>query len=276
MVEIKLHDKEIAHLNCLLGYDMPKYIKWYRGPEERDIAVFTERCLQEVLSSKAKIKIAMLLEPDVIHQMGYNKLLNGAFKRFDYILTHTMNFVDKIKELCGKAVWFPAGGGSWFYSKRWEIYPKTKGISIIASDKAWAPGHKLRHFVIRLMRDKIDFICGKGYKFVEDKMVAFKDFRYQIVIENSITPDYWTDKLCDCFATGTLPIFWGSSFLDKYFNMDGIVLFETVEHLQNILPMMDEKYYQGKLPAIKENYEIAKEYCVPEDWLYNNFLKEIM
>ena len=44
---------------------------------------------------------------------------------------------------------------------------------------------------------------------LKDKIDGLRDYRYHFCIEN-IKRDYWfTEKLIDCFVTGTIPIYWG-------------------------------------------------------------------
>ena len=48
---------------------------------------------------------------------------------------------------------------------------------------------------------------------------------FSIVIENSIESDYFTEKLLDCFLTGTIPIYVGTKTTSEYFDTDGIIYF---------------------------------------------------
>lgn len=271
---IGLRDKEFAHIDSYCGYDKPKNIIWDRESEDdkNKITVFTERMFQEVGICKSKIKIAWLLEPEVIHNYGYKFIRDGGYKLFDYVFTFDKNILDAIPN----GVWWTPGG-SWFVEKEWQIYPilqKTKKVSIIASDKTYAIGHKLRHEVIEKYRDKIDYVCGKGYDPVENKIVAFKDFLYTIVIENCKIDYYWTDKILDAFAAGVVPIFWGCPSINNYFDGNGIISFDNINELDNILDSIGLDDYDNRSKAIKNNFRIAKKYKVVEDYMYESFFRK--
>ena len=271
-MRIRLRDKEFAHINNYCGYDNAKNIIWDRNiPDDKNqISIFTERMLHEIESSISKIKIAWLLEPETIHNEGYNFIRNGGYKLVDYVMTFDRSILDAIPN--GKW-WTP--GGSWFTEKEWQVYPKNKKVSIIASDKDWTIGHKLRHEIIGRYRDEINYVCGKGYEPVDNKIIAFKDFQYTIVIENCKIDYYWTDKIIDAFASGTVPIFWGCPSIDKYFDKNGIIIFDDIDELRNILDNIGIEDYNSRENSIKNNFELAKKYKVPEDDMYENIFKDI-
>ena len=48
------------------------------------------------------------------------------------------------------------------------------------------------------------------------------------------------------------------------------VIIDNIESLQNELNTISLERYNLMIPAIKENFEIAKKYIISEDWIYNN------
>lgn len=274
--QIKLHDSNFAHAICCSNGNLkiyPQYFDWYRGSEERDIAVFVDGRYGEVVTSKAKVKILMLLEPPSVTPHLYFDVARHqkTWDLYDYILTFDKELVklnpDKIK-------WYPLGG-CWIEEVDRKIWPKTKNISIIASEKNFTEGHKLRHKLIQHHHGKID-VYGRGYRFVESKLEALKDYRYTIVIENCALNNYFSEKLIDAYMTGTIPIYWGS-------NKEVADMFQPawmpIAHLDSILknPVHMEDFYNGHLTSggIQTNFDRAKEYVNTEDWLWLNFLKNL-
>jgi hypothetical protein len=218
------------------------------------------------------IRIAWLMEPRAINA----KIYNDAWMRrnkYDYIISHDLAYLEKFDEQ--KRVFCP-GSGSSLYEYEWKIYPKTKSILTVVGDKWATEGHKLRHVVAKMYEDRVS-VMGRGYKpFPPEKRAeVYAPYRFQIVIHNSAVEDYWTDILLDCFLTGTVPIVWKGAFLEKYFNMDGILTFTDPLELGSIIHNLDIIYNKPDLQkAIQDNFKRAKKLAVVEDYLYDNFFKQ--
>ena len=272
-MRIRLRDKEFAHVHNFNGYDTSVHIQWDRNVADspNEITVFTDQMLHEAVGSKSRVKIALTVEPPAIHPDPYNFLLGGGFAVFDYVLTHQKSLLDAIPN----GVMMP-GSGSWCVENEWQIYPKSKNVSILASNKKMTDGHMLRHQVIEKYKSDIDFICGHGYNSVSNKIIALRDFRYTIVIENC-KADYWfTEKIIDAFATGTIPIYWGCPSIGEFFDRDGIIGFDNMNNLGTILDYIGEDHYNSKMVHIKKNFNIAKsKYKIIEDYIYQNLFKDL-
>ena len=100
---------------------------------------------------------------------------------------------------------------------------KTKLLSVVSSYKAFSRGHvERRRFVRRLLDrygNKVD-VFGEGIRNFRDKWDVLAPYRYQIAIENSCNPDYWTEKLADCFLTNTYPLYHGCPNASDFFPSD--------------------------------------------------------
>jgi len=97
---------------------------------------------------------------------------------------------------------------------------------------------------------------------------------YSLTIENCRQPGYWTEKIVDCFATKTIPIFWGDDAVNDYFDPDGIIYFNDLEELEGIMNDIKEngeKIYSEKKDAIEKNFLTVEEYRIPEDWMFINY-----
>jgi len=89
---------------------------------------------------------------------------------------------------------------------------------------------------------------------------------FSVAIENGQYETYFTEKLLDCFATGTIPVYLGAPDIGNHFNKDGMI------DLSEEFDISDEIYY-NKMDAIKENLEKAKSMEVLEDFIWENYLK---
>ena len=181
--------------------------------------------------------------------------------KFSKILTHEKSLVD-----LGEPYEFIPFGCCWIPNEEHMIYNKTKNISIIASNKAMTDGHQKRHTVIETFKDKID-VYGRGWNPVEHKVDALAPYRFSIVIENCSRDGWFTEKLIDCFATGTIPIYWGAPDIGDYFNTTGILKFNTINELTNILENTTQDNYNLVLESIEDNLERSKNYLLPDNWV---------
>ena len=276
-IEINLFDNACRHLAKDNGRystvhgKISKHIKFVRDIKNyKGITLFIDECLnngdvQNVITDK---KIGWLMETREVYPKRYDEF-ETYMNNFDYILTHDKDLLNKFPN---KTKFVPFGG-CWIKDSNFKITNKSKDISMIYSNKTVFEGHKLRHQVANNIKN-ID-LFGRGTSNpVNNKEESLVDYRYSIVIENSKTDNYFTEKLIDCFAVGTIPIYWGCSNLKDYFNSDGIITFNTLEELNIILPTLNKNLYESKLDAIKDNLEKSKEYNVTEDWIFKNIINE--
>ena len=149
------------------------------------------------------------------------------------------------------------------------IYDKTKLVSMIASSKTICPEHLYRQYIINKFRGKCDHF-GTGYNPIKNKIDGLKDYCFSIAMENATYPDMITEKLTDCFTTGTIPIYFGIKNINDFFNGDGII---TLDDNFKIEDLSFELYY-SKMGAIKDNFEIAKKTLLAEDFIYKNFIEK--
>jgi hypothetical protein len=96
------------------------------------------------------------------------------------------------------------------------------------------------------------------------------DYRFSFCAENDTYDTYFTEKILDCFATGTIPIYMGTKKVVDYFNSDGIIFFDGTFDVSTLT----EELYNSKINAIKDNYERVQKYSVLDDWIFENHLKD--
>lgn len=169
--------------------------------------------------------IHLATEPPSVHRYNENFL-----HQFAWVITQDEALRDQ-----GKVLYQP--GLTWFigwrpgeadndkimsFSKLESLFdePKSKLISVIASNKAFTPEHKARlKFAQKLKEhygDQIDFY-GRGFVPMEDKLDSLRGYRFQVVLENSSHNHYFSEKLTDCILAGVYPIYYGCPNLDSYF-----------------------------------------------------------
>jgi hypothetical protein len=222
------------------------------------VAVFTDTSLVEAVGRDDSYKIAWLLESPRATRREYRWLGRNA-RVFDRVLT----FEQTLLETLPHAKFCPLGG-CWIAPEHWKVHPKTKSLSVIASGKRDMPGQQLRHKIIRKHGAAFDAILGRGYHEIAEKVEGLKDFRYSLTVENCRQNFYFSEKLIDCFLTGTVPIYWGCPSIGLFFDKGGIISFEHPRDLHLILEQVGADDYDLRLPAVRRNLELAKNYAYPE------------
>lgn len=278
--KIRIIDNQFNHAPNSFGVGdlkgiFPKYFEWYRGSENmNDVVVITENCIHEANNCTEKIKILLIIESPLMNPPFYNDIRNpDLYNKFDYILTFSK---DLVAVNPNKFIWY-AFCGCWIFPFDWSVHQKTKDVSIVASNKRITEGHRLRHDAIEKFRDKIEGIYGNGYQFVENKIEALKDFRFHIVIENDNCADMFSEKIIDAFVTGSIPIYWGSGGnIGNYFNERGILRFNNLPQLETCLFEATENFYNKRIEAVKENFDIAMKYTLPENEMWKTFFEPVI
>ena len=138
-----------------------------------------------------------------------------------------------------------------------KIPEKKKSLSWITSNLTSFPGHKLRmEFLAHLQSWNIPIdVYGKGINFIEDKWVGLSPYRYSLAIENSTGPDYWSEKLADCFLSWTIPIYFGCTNLEDYFPAQSFVRIDIKQPeaaLKTISALLASDNWEARLPALEE------------------------
>jgi hypothetical protein len=139
---------------------------------------------------------------------------------------------------------------------------------MISSNKSMVPGHRKRLEFVNKFKDQVH-LYGRGFRDLERKEDGMKDYMFSIAVENAVYDTYFTEKLTDCFATGTIPIFYGCRGVTEYFNEDGIIFLDDDFDVSTLT----EELYYSKMDAIKDNFERANNLPVAEDYLYETYWK---
>ncbi|MFT6046065.1 MAG: hypothetical protein ACI9WC_001770 [Arenicella sp.] len=248
-------------------------------PGKDDKVFYTDSELTHALNHDCAEKIAFIVESRYIAPQTYEFLENNI-DVFDRILTHNQDFIDQFPE---KTTFYPHCN---CLIKRadFELYNKTKLVSFISSEKQMnVSGHIMRHAIYSLysksnenwtralLNDvRMDLYGSLASNYVEYKLDSVKDYRFQVVVENSVIDTYFTEKIIDCFVTGTIPIYYGTKKINDFFNSDGIIHFSTLEELFRILGELTEEQYLSRMAGVKDNYQRAQSFILAEDWLFEN------
>jgi len=235
-----------------------KYIEWVN--EGGDATFYIDNTInQGVTDNRTGLKYLWLLEskfikPGLVESIIENRQL--VEDTYDTIFTHDQ----RLLSLGDKFKWVPAQG---FWIQEPKIYEKSKMISMISSNKRMCEGHSKRLEWVERIGDQVD-LYGRGFNEIALKEDGLCDYMFSVAIENGQYETYFTEKLLDCFATGTIPVYLGAPDIGNHFNKDGII--DLTEEFE-----VSEEIYYSKMNAIQENLEKAKEMEILEDFIYLNY-----
>ena len=259
------------HQNSLVSDRHPKYFEWVSA--EGLATFYTYTNFDEIDQYKDEDRYAILLEsssivPDKVEWLHNNSHL------FNKIFTHNSD----ILRACSNARWIPGGGiwvGTPFGGGEVKLYEKRKLISMVSSDKTMVPLHvfraKLAHYLhTRYYGDVYGTLVGKFVKPSE----YLVEYMFSVIIENNIDDLYFTEKLLNCFATGTIPIYCGARDIGKIFDTNGILTFGSYNEFFDIYYTLSEDLYNSKLKAVQRNFELCSQFACPEDYMWEHYLKE--
>lgn len=311
-----LTGEKLPQVNVYYDYleymTIPKKFSYcYKQKEgEYDMVLIGDWEIPNYVLGKIKVKpgvpvVARLLEHKSFFKNEiYDYVLNN-YEKFDVILTHDKDLLEKLPN----TQFVPAADVIMFnrlpnpstmppfkpdHFKTFEmpddvfqIYEKNKLVSTIASDKAFLPGHIRRLEMLNSVKNRIDVYgtCQKALFGFEKrdtskgKFDSLKDYAFSIAIENlshEVDDYYFSEKIVDCFITGTVPIYYGCPNIHKFFDQKGILIFTNESELKNILDNLSMDLYYSMMDSIKYNFEKSLKYNLTNDYIYENFYKDII
>ena len=277
-----------------------KFSYCYQQPDgEFDMTILCDPAILEYLEGKIQIErkapiVARLFEQREYFQKNiYNAVIEN-YNKFDVILT----FDRELLKLLPNAVFLPPTEVTQFNrlpnpyghppyksplidtyelpDSALQIYPKSKLVSAVVSTKAFLPGHVKRLNFVRAIEHKID-LFGRGIKELPSKLDGLRDYMFSVAIENvSCDDNYFSEKIIDCFLTGTIPIYHGCIHIGEFFDERGILSFQTQEELDAIIDSLSLEKYNSMLEYAKINYEKCYEWPLNNDMLYDMYYKKII
>lgn len=105
-------------------------------------------------------------------------------------------------------------------------YPdKQNRISVVCSDASKTEGQRQRLALLdglkRRLGDRLVHF-GRGFEPIDDKMDAILPYRFHLVLENCVLPNYWTEKLADAYLGWGYPVYLGCPNVGEYLPADSL------------------------------------------------------
>jgi hypothetical protein len=266
MIDIGLIGGGFQHAYSSTLWKKPNYFTWAKN-EIREITCYVDEAIMTGLSNNNTKKIAWIVEssaiiPNLINDIKkYHKEISESF---EFLITHDNSIVD----LENNFYYLPPSG---YWIQNPQCYPKDKLCSMISSNKTQCQGHLYRLEWAKKLKNRLDFY-GRGIKDFSKKEDAISDYMFSVTMENASYSGYWSEKILDCFACGTIPIYHGDPDIDKHFNMNGIIRLDEAFNPEDLTPEL----YLSKEDAIIDNFERSLKYNIIEDIMWEKHIKNII
>jgi hypothetical protein len=148
-----------------------------------------------------------------------------------------------------------------------EIPLKTKSLSWVIGNATDLPGHFKRLALLKTLPNAsglgID-LFGRAVNPINDKWQGLSPYKYSLAIENSSSPDYWTEKIADCFLAWTVPIYYGCVNIENYFPEKSFIRIDInnpAQSLNDIKEIVQQDNWEDRNKALAEARElILKKY----------------
>ena len=271
---------KLEYSSC--GSNAPRDFHWSSG---RGIAdVFIDNAMPVGLSSRfSKNKFGWLCESKIVcrnirlHIIQNLKTYKHCYAKIFTCDQELINLDPELFDFC-----YAGSNLPWTPLKDRAIHKKNKLLSLLASPKEMNPGHLARIQMAEKFRHKADLyggifgskkigIHGSEHYHHKSKAEALNGYMFSIVIENCKYDTYFTEKITDCFATGTLPIYFGTEQIKDYFDKDGIICFDANLDVAQLTP----EFYQSKINSIEQNFCAANKMVSADDYLYRKIINLI-
>lgn len=140
---------------------------------------------------------------------------------------------------------------------------KPEPLSWVVGNAGDLPGHGKRWaFLEYIQRNgSLDIdLFGRAVQVIEDKWDGLAPYRYSLAIENSSSPDYWTEKIADCFLSWSVPIYYGCTNLEDYFPSGSFIrinINSPREAFESVKTIIKRDNWEKRLPALKEARDLV-------------------
>ena len=204
----------------------------------------------------ASLNVFVQVEPPEVRNVIPALIANQH--RFDLILAWHPTILENCKN--SKRFIF---GSCWIDTSKF-VSDKTNTVSFLTSNKCFTSGHAMRHEVYRFLssysNSNFDLLSLMTPPRIENKDSIFKNSKFSIIMENAVHDNWITEKLIDCFATRTIPIYRGAPNVGEFFEAEGILTFNTVSDLNKVLNELDMSHYEKLNEVVESNYRKSIEY----------------
>lgn len=247
-------------------FDYVKEVQDFDG-----VTLFTDHCFPIAKTVKSKYKIAWQVESPIHSKRQFYPMVRSYADTFDMIFTYDEALIASNPAKYKRCNF----GGTTVLAPSLRSFEKCRSVAIVHSGKTDTPNHGMRNEIIkRNVVDSFGRATGRPFDNIADVLAPYN---FEIVIENINFPNYFSEKLTDCIACGCIPVYNGCDNIGDYFDVDGMIRFNTLQELGSIIPTLTDKLYYDMRKPHSANLDIVlKDYYTNEDWLYLKYVQDLI
>jgi hypothetical protein len=263
-------------MNFFISHQEESYVRnIFKQHITSNVSLFMDRKPNNEELSINPINVIVVNEPN--EYFGLHDWVIQNKNLFTYILTWNYRILNN----CSNAHYI-AFGDSWFLPEQYNIdRDKIFKVSHLSGKLKLSYGHHMRHELLARQNEiKIPkdfyYTIGDRHDIPNARLgkeQVFGESAFGICIENFSHKSFFTEKIIDCFLMKTIPVYWGCSDLDVFFDPKGIIKFENVDDCIVKLNQLTPEYYVDRMEIIEKNYELAKNYLGFTQRIYNKMVE---
>ena len=227
--------------------------------KDTDLSIFVDQ-RPTVQSDLSSVNVFVLQEPN--EYFGHHDWVIQNKQLFSFILT----WDDRVLTNCENSSFLPFGS-SWVGDDLANILrEKVFSVGHLCGELFKTYGHQIRHEIFHRQNE---ITIPKKFLFkgdrtlpnaIKEKAEFFGTPMFAAVIENTSHNGYFTEKITDCMLLKTIPIYWGCSNIEQFYNPKGMILFRSADEFIKICNGLTPDFYNSRLDVIEENYKRVQSY----------------
>lgn len=154
---------------------------------------------------------------------------------------------------------------------------KASGIGWVTSNKGFLPGHKKRMKFLKNIKSELGddlHLAGSGFKYLKNKWDGIAPYKYNLAIDNWVSKYSIDEKVMDCWAGLSLPLYYGSPEIHKYFPEKSFerIDIEDKNVGEKISEIINGDLFEERLPYILE----ARDILLNKHNMFNRLANDII
>lgn len=203
----------------------------------------------------ADFKVLVQSESPTIYMALTQKIIDNH-KNFDLVLTYD----ERLFHLPNAKKFLPTA--SWIKP---NTAVKKPLLTFLTSSKRVTYHHIYRFKAVEVLTSTpnnhgIEFQYYRSPPRLERKEDMLDTAMFHLCMENQPLTHMFTEKLVDAFVAKAIPVYFGCPNIEEYFDVNGIIRFNTPAELAEIKRNLSTELYYKMLPAAERNLALAQEY----------------